>query len=60
MGFSRDSFYRYRHLYEKGDDRALAEITRSKPNLKNRTAAEEEAAVMCRSPPSSQPGPPTN
>jgi transposase InsO family protein len=45
MGFSRDTFYRYQSARDAGGVEALFEVSRRKPNLKNRVEEATELAV---------------
>ena len=46
MGFSRDTFYRYKSAVDEGGVESLFDKSRRQPNMKNRTDEATEKAVL--------------
>jgi len=46
MGYSRDTFYRWKEAYDEGGEEALQELTRRKANRRNRVPEHIEKAVL--------------
>jgi transposase InsO family protein len=46
LGYSRDTFYRYKELFDEGGEEALKDMNRRVPNVKNRTEPQVEERVV--------------
>lgn len=46
LGYSRDSYYRFQKLYAEGGEYALQDLSRIKPNVKNRVPKHLEEAIV--------------